>query len=89
LAGSADKALALNARRGPASLLAQLLCFLNKAFKGSSLRETATLWHTLLHPFEDWRERAVAICPMKPERRYGHGMSERSRFLQDSRAWIA
>jgi hypothetical protein len=36
------------------SLLAQPLCFLRKAFlKGSRLCETAMLWHTLLHPFED------------------------------------
>jgi hypothetical protein len=58
LGGSANKALALNARRGTLSLLVQPLCFLSKAFfKGSSLGKTATLWHTLLHPFEDWRER--------------------------------
>jgi hypothetical protein len=51
LASSANKALALNARRGALSLLAQPLCFLSKAFfKGSRLRKTATLWHTLLHP---------------------------------------
>jgi hypothetical protein len=58
LAGSANKALALNARRGALSLLAQPLCFLGKAFfNGSRLCKTATLWHTLLRPFEDWRER--------------------------------
>jgi hypothetical protein len=56
--GSANKALALNARQGTLSLLAQPLCFLREAsFKGNSLCETAMLWHTLLHPFEDWRER--------------------------------
>jgi hypothetical protein len=33
-------------------------CFLGKAFfKGGSLCEMAALWHTLLRPFEDWRER--------------------------------
>jgi hypothetical protein len=38
-------------RRGTLSLLAQLCCFLGKAFfKGGSLCETTTLWHTLLHP---------------------------------------
>jgi hypothetical protein len=57
-AGFANQVVALNARRGTLSLLAQLRCLLGKAFfKGGSLCETATLWHTLLHPFEDWRER--------------------------------
>jgi hypothetical protein len=57
-AGFANQEVALNARRGTLSLLAQLRCFLGKAFfKEGSLCETATLWHTLLHPFEDWRER--------------------------------
>jgi hypothetical protein len=58
LAGSTKKALALNTRQSTLSLLAQPLCFVCKAFfKASSLCETATLGHTLLHPFEDWRER--------------------------------
>ncbi|OKO75118.1 hypothetical protein AC629_34335 [Bradyrhizobium sp. NAS80.1] len=53
-AGSADKALTLNTQRSTLSLLAQPLCFLSQPFfKGISLCETATLWHTLLHPFED------------------------------------
>jgi hypothetical protein len=57
-AGFANQEVALNARRGTLSLLAQLRCFLGKAFfKGGSSCETAMLWHTLLHPFEDWRER--------------------------------
>jgi hypothetical protein len=57
-AGFANQEVALNARRGTLSLLASLRCFLGKAFfKGGSLCETATLWHTLLHSFEDWRER--------------------------------
>jgi hypothetical protein len=54
LAGSADNALALNGRRSTLSLLAQPLRTLREAiFEGSSLCETATLWHALLHPFED------------------------------------
>jgi hypothetical protein len=57
-AGFANQEVALNARRRTLSLLAQLRCFLCKAFfKGGSLCETAALWHALLHPFEDWRER--------------------------------
>jgi hypothetical protein len=57
-AGFANQEVALNARLGTLSLLAQLRSFLGKAFfEGGSLCETAPLWHTLLHPFEDWRER--------------------------------
>ena len=57
-AGFANQEIAINTRRSTSSLLAQLRCFLCKAFfEGGSLCETAMLWHTLLHRFEDWRER--------------------------------
>jgi hypothetical protein len=57
-AGFANQEVVLNARRGTLSLLAQWRRFLCETFfKGGSLCETAMLWHTLLHPFEDWRER--------------------------------
>ena len=50
-AGFANQEVALDAWRGTSGLLAQLRCFLCKAFfKGGSLCETTTLWHTLLHP---------------------------------------
>ena len=58
LAGSADKALALEARRCSPRLLAQTnnrLC--QSIFESFSLLNTTTLLHALLHPLEDWRER--------------------------------
>jgi hypothetical protein len=53
LAGSADKALALEARRCSPGLLAQTNnCLCQSIFETFSLLNTTTLLHALLHP---WR----------------------------------
>jgi hypothetical protein len=80
LAGSADKALALEARRCSPGLLAQTNNRLRQSiFESFSLLNTTTLLHALLHPLEDWRER---------DRRSHHRILPRNRAVMAARCGL-